>query len=134
LFPSGAKAGDLACILANFEEVSQPADECRWQIALVIGKGAKAREVMIDLASFISWSDTSSQKRSQYFSAPRPLMGAKPLSFSVAADKQEVILLVKKLTYDEDTELARLRSAVANIDAAWNIQKAARCAAQFLTM
>jgi hypothetical protein len=39
------------------------------------------------------------------------------------ADKHEVILRVKKLTYDEDTELARLRSAVANIDAALEYTK-----------
>lgn len=131
--PLGSKfctVGDFASMLTHFEAVSQPADECQWKIELVVGDGAAARSVTIDLVPFISSSDygksnmepifirTNSTKtgqsliffREQFFLPERPIY--------TEADKQEVILRVKKLAYDEDAELARLRSAVGNIEAA----------------
>ncbi len=38
-------------------------------------------------------------------------------------DHEEVILRIKKITYDEDTELVALRSAVANIEAAIEFER-----------
>jgi hypothetical protein len=62
------RAGDFAAILTNFENVSQPAEECNWQIALVLGE----REVMINLAQFISSSDyIRSNTEPIFFSAER---------------------------------------------------------------
>lgn len=97
---------------------------------MIIGEGTAARAVKIDLATFISSSDYSKSNkepillnvesdkanpiliffRRRFFLPERPMY--------TEEDKQEVILRVKKLTYDDDTELARLRLAVANIEAA----------------
>jgi hypothetical protein len=135
IVPLGGKALDFLSILTNFEGVSQPADECDWQVPIVIGEGSAAREVVIDIATFISASDYIRSNTQPIFFSAKTTKGNQSLIFFrgrfflperpiyTEADKQEVILRVKKLTYDEDTELARLRSAVANIDAALEYTK-----------
>lgn len=129
IVPLGSKPGDFAAILTNLEDASEPADECQWQIALTVRLKDGDREVMVDLSRFISASDyIKSQNEPIFFSQyhlvffrGRFFLPERPIY--TEADKQEVILRVKKLAYDEDTELARLRSAVANIEAALEYTK-----------
>ncbi len=131
--PLGSKfftVGDFASILTNLEAADQPADECQWQIELIIGDGAVARSVTIELVPFISSSDYSKSNMEPIFIGTNSTKGSQALLFFrkqfflperpiyTEADKQEVILRVKKLAYDEDAGLVRLRSAVANIEAA----------------
>jgi hypothetical protein len=134
IVPAGKAVPDFWIMLTNFEDASQPADECQWQIAINIGKGADAREVMIDLARFISSADFIKSNKQPIFFSGKSDQGSQTLIFFrgrfflsrpiyTEADEQEVTLRVKKLTYDEDTELARLRSMVANIEAALEYTK-----------
>jgi hypothetical protein len=132
---SFSTVGDFASILTNFQTSSQPADECRWQIELVVGDGTAAHNLTIDLDPFISSSDYSKSTKEPIFIGPNSTGESRSLIFFrgsfflperpiyTEADKQEVILRVKKLAYDEDTELVRLRSTVANIEAAVEYSK-----------
>jgi hypothetical protein len=127
---SGKAVSEFLGILTSFEDVSEPADECRWQIEPVIGQGDQARKVVIGLGRFISKADYAKSKAEPILLSCKTHQGSHDLAFFrgrfflperplyTEADKREVILRAKKLVYDEDTEIARLRSAVANIEAA----------------
>lgn len=131
--PSATKLstiGEVVSILTHLEAADQPEDECRWQIDLTIGDGPNARGLTIDLEPFLSPSDykkssnepiffsTNSGKERRTLIFFRGLFFLSERPIYTETDKKEVILRVKKLAYDEDTELVRLRSAVANIEAA----------------
>src|SRR5690242_8717640 len=64
---AGKRTVDFTAILTNFEGVSEPADQCNWQLPLVIGEGANAREVLIDLALFVSKPDYVKSKSEPIF-------------------------------------------------------------------
>src|SRR6476659_1051822 len=79
--PHGNKAGEFASILTNLKSARQPAHECRWQIAINIGKGAAAREVMIDLEPFISSLDYIKSKNEPVFFSGKTNSGSQTLVF-----------------------------------------------------
>lgn len=126
IFPVGGTTAvtDFAGMLVNFEPAGQPADECRWQFACVIGEAAAAREVIVDLAPFISSSDYVKSKTEPIFFSRETAVGV-PLVFFrgrfffperaiyTEADKQEVILRIKKLTYDEEAAINRSAAVTA---------------------
>jgi hypothetical protein len=100
----GSGASDFAVILTNFEDVSDPADECRWLIELVIGAGADARRVKIDIARFISASDYAKSNTEPILLSAQSTQGKNDVVFFRGrfflperavyseADKHEVIL------------------------------------------
>jgi hypothetical protein len=43
------------------------------------------------------------------------------------AERDEIVLRIKKIIYDEEAELSSLRAAVANLEAAIEFQRSGRC-------
>lgn len=124
---------DFGGFMTNKAPTDAPNPGPLWAFDLVIGDGASQRRISIDLAPFLSaeeydasglqpFSLLSSDAipcwylfRDRFFVSERAVV--------TPADKEEVILRIKKAVYDEESELMALRSAVANIEAALDYQK-----------
>jgi len=120
------RPGDLAAILTNLPPASDPNREFQWQLEVEIGTGPTARQVVLDLACLISKSDGPDSPlflgdgkityfRHQLFIAEGPP--------KTASEREEAILRVKKAVYDDEADLANLRAAVANLEAAIEFEK-----------
>jgi hypothetical protein len=134
---SGARRfrqGEISALLANLLSPSDADPQSAWTFALTIGEGIGARKVRVDLppllpksysgdSPFVITTDNIKSDniplivyfRNRLFLSERPAMKE--------AERAEVMLRVKKLFYAEETELSRLRAAVANIEAAVEFQK-----------
>ena len=117
----GWKPGDIAIILTNLREVNDPRPDSAWQVEIEIGKGPTARLMMLHLPQPISVNDSLD---SPLFIADNRLIFYRDRLFrperkpKSAAEREEVILRTKKLAYDEQADLASLKAAVANLEAA----------------
>jgi hypothetical protein len=117
----GWKYGDIAVILTNLDPVKEPRPDADWQIEVTVGEGSSTRSVMLNLPPLISVNDSLDSPlflgdsrivfyRDRLFMAERlPKSGT---------EREEIILRAKKLVYDEQAELASLKAAVANLEAA----------------
>jgi len=115
------RPGDLAAILVNIQPVENANTDCVWKIDVEIRDGPSMRLVKLDIPHFISMSDSLESPlfigddrvlffRNRLFMPERPPRNN--------AERDEMVLRVKKAVYDEDADLASLRSAVANMEAA----------------
>ena len=117
----GWKPGDLAAILTNLEPVNEPRPDSAWQMEIAIGMGPTARLVMLNLPQFLSVNDSLD---SPLFLADNRLVFYRDRLFipervpKSAAEREEIILRAKKLVYDEQADLASLKAAIANLEAA----------------
>lgn len=131
VLPGRQRQSDVAAVLTNLHPVSEPRPNSKWSIDLEIGEGPAARRVLIDLAPVISASDPEYLPvflktdnaclvyfRNQLFRADRSPVGA--------TEQEEISLRVRKLVYDGEVELSRLRDAVSNMEAAIEFQKSGR--------
>jgi len=86
-----------------------------------VGRGPTARLVMLDLPQFLSVNDSLDNP---LFLANNRLVFYRDRLFisdrvpKSAAEDDEIILRTKKLIYDEQADLANLKAAVANLEAA----------------
>ena len=123
-----ATAGDIAAILTNLQPVSQLASTPGWQLDLTIGDGPGARVVRIDLPLLIGPGDARDQpkflgtheSRLVWFD-DRLFLCERPARSTDEVD--EITLRVKKVVYEERSELLSLRASVANYEAAFEYQK-----------
>lgn len=122
---------DFVAILTNMEPAAEPGPQ--WQMPLVIGEGAQEREIVIDLAPFVSERDfershqepiivekPSSRPQILLFRGRFVLSSRKPIT---PAERQELILRTKELVYREDKELTAIQAYVANVEAAMEFQR-----------
>jgi HNH endonuclease len=117
----GWKQGDLTVILTNLQPVIEPRPDSAWQMEMIIGKGPAARRVMLDLPQFLSVNDSLdcplllADNRLVFYRDRLFMPERAPKS---AAEREEIILRTKKLVYGEQADLASLKAAVANLEAA----------------
>jgi hypothetical protein len=108
-------------ILTSLPKPHDPNPEFDWEIDVVIGQGPKSRAVRVPLGSLISLRDSVEAPvvlgdgRLVFFRNRLFLTERSPRT---PLESEEVVLRAKKAVYDEDNELAVLRSAVANLEAA----------------
>ncbi len=128
VFSGTRRDGDVAVLLTNISPPTDPIPESSWKMDLVIAKGTVAeRRIQIDLAPILSRSLYSEETPIFIFNnAPEenkltPLVYFRDRLFLSErpavrnSERAEVVLRVKKSTYDEEAELSSLRAAVANI-------------------
>jgi HNH endonuclease len=117
----GWKQGDLTVILTNLQPVNEPKPDSVWQLEMLIGEGPTARRVMLDLPPLLSAHDSLNSplflaENQLVFYCDRLFMPERPPKRAV--EREEIILRTKKLVYDEQADLASLKAAVANLEAA----------------
>jgi hypothetical protein len=109
--------------------VGQPTPEnpsTTWEVKIDIGQGSAARSVVLPLFPFDGALDPTAPQfigldgsviffRGRLFFCERPPKGA--------VEREEVSLRVRKGVYDEDADLASVRAAVANLEAAIELGK-----------
>lgn len=117
----GWKSGDVVSILSNLQPVNEPRPNSAWQMEMIIGKGPAKRSIRLDVPHLLSASDSLD---SPLFLADNRLVFYRDRLFmpervpKSAAEREEIILRTKKLVYDEQADLASLKAAVANLEAA----------------
>jgi hypothetical protein len=122
----GQKAGDLAALLTNAPLVYEPRPDANWQLEVTVGEGAATRTVKLTLPPLLSIKDSTDSPvfvcydRLVFFSERLFMPERAPKS---AAEREEIILRAKKLVYEEQADLANLRAAVANLEAAIEYSK-----------
>lgn len=117
----GYKPVDLAKILTNLEPVNEPRLDSAWKMEIKIGSGASERSIMLELHPLLSVTDSLD---SPLFLADNRLVFYRDQLFMPervpknAAECEEIVLRTKKFVYDEQADLASLKAAVANLEAA----------------
>lgn len=129
------KGGDLAIFLSHQEYSSNLSPAPSWHLLLTIGEGVSRRRISVELSPLFSAEEFElSNFKPHRLSIPSPDRETDIFFFrnrffvterEIVSDQdhEEVILRIKKITYDEDTELVALRSAVANIEAAIEFER-----------
>ena len=117
----GYTVGDLAGIFFKCEPVNEPRPDSAWRMEVKVGKGPGARLIVMDVPPLLSVNDSLDNP---LFLAANQLVLYRDRLFrpervpKSLADREEIVLRIKKLVYDERTDLANLKAAVANIEAA----------------
>src|SRR5688572_4027501 len=118
---NGLKRGELTELLIKLESVTDPRPNSAWKLEITISSGPVSRKHLLDLRSQISATDSLenplfiAQDRLVFFRDRLFLPERAP---KTDLEREEIMLRTKKLVYDETAELANLRAAVANIEAA----------------
>ena len=122
--------GDAAEFLFTLQSADEPPPEGTWQIDLIIGKGAAARKMTLDLPPLVIKSDSIDNPaflgedrigRCYFFFRNRLFIsdrGSKSI-----AETDEITLRIKKAVYDEEVDISNLRASVANLEAAVECQR-----------
>lgn len=115
----GHRNQDIVVILSNLREVSDPRPGSAWKVEFEIGTKPK-KLVMLNLPSILSANQSLD---SPLFFADNRLVFFRDRLFMPERmpksdrEREEIILRLKKLIYDEETDLVNLRAAVSNIEA-----------------
>jgi hypothetical protein len=120
------KPGDIVTILTHLKPAKDPNLTFQWQLEFEIGIGQSKRVISLDMAPLISESDS--------LESPLFIGGADIIYYRdrlflpdrvprTTLEKEEIALRVKKSVYGEEVDLANLRSAVANLEAAIEYKK-----------
>ena len=117
----GWKQGDIASLLTQCEPVKHPNPNYGWQLEIEVGEGDAARVVPLDLPYLISFDDVLDRPlfltgNKLVFFQNRLFMPERPPRTD--AEREEIVLRVKKMVYDEQAELVNLKAAVSNLEAA----------------
>jgi len=130
-FSKNFKPRGLVAALTNSEV--RHSDGPQWGLPLVIGEGAAARPITIDLAPLISQED---ETRSDFDPIIIELDGSAPLvlfrrrfflserHIRTDEEREEVTLRAKKFVYDDESDLISVRASVANMEAAAEFRRA----------
>ena len=108
-------------ILNNLKPVNEPRPNPTWHMKIEIGRGPSARLVRLNLPQLLSVYDSLG---SPLFLVDNRLVFYQDRLFMSermpkdAAEREEIILRTKKFIYDEQADLASLKAAVANLEAA----------------
>jgi hypothetical protein len=117
---SGKNQKTIAGILTNLPPVSNPRDLC-WEMEWVLEKNGAKRTVAIPLPPVISTNDSLESPISlgegKLFFYKNGLFMPERVPRS-DAEREEVLLRVKKMYFDEQAELSNLRATVSNLEAA----------------
>lgn len=111
----------IAAWLTNLDAVENPNLDHVWKLDIQIGEGSAARLVQLDLPPAIKTSDSLEQP---LFLGTDPLVFFRNCLFMPertpknASEREEIVLRVKKFVYGEEAEIASLKAAVANLEAA----------------
>ena len=126
---SSRYAGEAAAVLTSQKPISDPCPNV-WQLEIVIGEGIGMRRVMIDLPPLISKNSPAdtpiflgegqSGQALWYFEDSLFLSDRLPRT---EIEREEIVLRIKKATYDEKGEIDKLRASVANLEAAVEYQR-----------
>lgn len=120
------RPGDLAAILTNLEPVESTGLEGDWKLDIEIGVGQAMRRILVDLPPLISRFDSLDnpvfigEDKLVYFRDRLFMPERIPMT---SLEREEIILRVKKAVYVEQSEIAGLRSVVANFEAAIEYKK-----------
>jgi hypothetical protein len=122
--------GTLAAVLTNIDRGDAGPS---WRISIIIGEGASARQVVVELASIMSREEYEASHSAPVFLPipPVSLTGA-DLQFAVFRDsifavepsprndgmKDEAALRIKRDAFARDAEITSLKSYVSNVEAA----------------
>lgn len=110
----------IAGILTNLRPVSNPRD-LGWEIEWTIAEGRAKRTVVIPLPPVISTNDSLESPISlgegKLFFYKNGLFMPERVPRN-DAEREEVLLRVKKMYFDEQAELSNLRATVSNLEAA----------------
>jgi hypothetical protein len=127
------REGDLAAVLTNLQPPTDANVESSWRMELIIGEGIGERRIQIDLPPILTRSYTGNNPVFIWNNATEnrltPLVYFRDRIFMCERpafrdfEQAEVVLRIKKAIYDEQAELASLRTAVANLEAAIEFQK-----------
>ncbi len=126
LRPAGPfKVSDTAAILTNLPASTEPCPGPDLHLPVVIGKGEFARVVDIPLQPFVGVCDQNepvciADERLVIF---RGRLFAPEWTPRNAAEREEVILRVKKAVYSEAAELEGIRATVRNFETAMQFAK-----------
>jgi hypothetical protein len=116
----GYKPVKVVAILSNLKAVNDPRPDSAWQVEIELGKEPTTRLVMLNVPPVLSVNDSLD---SPLFLAANRLVFYRDRLFMPErvpksnAEREEIVLRVRKLVYDEQTDLATLRAAVANLEA-----------------
>jgi hypothetical protein len=117
----GWKQIDVCVILTNLQPANEPRPDSAWRVELKIGKGLKRKLVTLDLPELLSVNDSLDDPLfiadNQFIFYCDRLFVPERVPKS-AGEREELILRAKKLVYDEQADLASLKAAVANLEAA----------------
>ena len=117
----GWKQIDVCVMLTNLQPANEPRPDSAWRMEIKLDKGPKAKSMILDLPELLSINDSLDgplflADNRLVFYCNRIFMPERvPKS---AAEREEIILRTKKLVYDEQADLANLKAAVANLEAA----------------
>jgi hypothetical protein len=121
------KYGDIVAILTNLEPVPfSQGERVEWTLDLILVKDGKEHHFPLPLPPVIYKSESLDNPkflgdgRLIYF-RDRLYMSERPPKND--SDREEITLRVKKAAFDDNADLARLRSAVANLEAAIEYKK-----------
>jgi len=112
--------------LTNLEVLEDPDPNSKWSMEITIGNGPTARQVVLDLAPQLSLSTPTDRP---VFLRPSSLVFFRNSLFLPEhaefneTDCEEILLRVKKLVYEADIELSRLRAVVGNFEATIEFSK-----------
>lgn len=132
---TGDSPGDFAAILTSFEPVQELGPN--WTLDLIIGEGVSARQVLIELAVFLTHEDfQKSSNEPVLFESQSPTPGAvnifalfrnrffMPNHYPRSnVEREEFVLRVKRAVYREEEELSSLQSYVSNMEAVQEYQR-----------
>ena len=116
-----SKSLNVLAILTNLNSVESPHPDFSWKVEIQLGKGASMKKLKLTLPCVISTVDSLDeplfiQEFPVVFFRNRLFMSERaPKS---AAEREEIVLRIKKSIYDEEAEIAGIRAAVANMEAA----------------
>jgi hypothetical protein len=125
----GFKVSDVAALLINLQPASDARSDSAWRMEIQLGEGASARSVKLELPPVIGASQPLDlpifiANGRLVFYRNRLLMPER--SPRNDAERDEIVLRAKKLVYGEESELVKLKAAVANLEAAIEYTKSRR--------
>ncbi|MCL4510010.1 MAG: HNH endonuclease [Bacteroidetes bacterium] len=115
----------FAGIVTSLVNVPDFAPECSWGITIVVDRGPNAREVKLNTRHFMSRSDLAKSNTEPVFITEASsliffrngfYMTGRPIN--TQDEMEEVILRVKKIAFDDESEISTLRNQIANIESA----------------
>ena len=116
------RVGEVTAVLTNLKPAQEPRPDSMWKLELAIGE----QVVHLALPPLISISDSLDSPlflgdyRLVFFRDRLFMPERSPKS---AEEREEIVLRVKKAVYDEEADLASLKAAVANLEAAIEYSK-----------
>ena len=129
-FRNGQLAIDTMEFFQSLTSASDPTSAVHWRTDLIVGKGAGARKISVDLPPLPTMPHSTDHPgfvgedrigrclflfQNRLYASERPARNAN--------ETNEISLRIRQAVYEEDADISNLRSAVANLEAALEYQK-----------